>query len=88
MTSSRPSDINGDASSRPRQRDSCLWQVVRSSYFPHEVNDDYCKREITEIVENEHLTDEDKHAVLHRNTERFYNLSQLIGSAQIRSVLV
>jgi predicted TIM-barrel fold metal-dependent hydrolase len=48
-----------------------------SSDFPHEVNNDYCKREIAEIVENEHLTDDDKHAVLHRNAERFYNLKPL-----------
>jgi hypothetical protein len=48
-----------------------------SSDFPHEVNNDYCKREIAEIVENEHLTDDDKHAVLHRNAERFYSLKPL-----------
>ena len=48
-----------------------------SSDFPHEVNNDYCKREITEIIENEHLTDDDKHAVLHRNAERFYSLKPL-----------
>jgi predicted TIM-barrel fold metal-dependent hydrolase len=48
-----------------------------SSDFPHEVNNDYCKHEIEEIVENEHLTDDDKHAVLHRNAERFYDLRPL-----------
>ena len=48
-----------------------------SSDFPHEVNNEYCKHEISEIVENEHLTDDDKHAVLHRNAERFYSLTPL-----------
>jgi predicted TIM-barrel fold metal-dependent hydrolase len=48
-----------------------------SSDFPHEVNNDYCKHEIEEIVENEYLTDDDKHAVLHRNAERFYDLRPL-----------
>jgi hypothetical protein len=39
------------------------------------VNNDYCNREIAEIidVENEHLSEDDKHAVLHRNAKRFYN---------------
>ena len=48
-----------------------------SSDFPHEVNNEYCKHEIEEIIENEHLTDDDKHAVLHRNAERFYGLKPL-----------
>jgi uncharacterized protein len=48
-----------------------------SSDFPHEVNNEYCKHEIEEIIENEHLTDEDKHGVLHRNAERFYGLKPL-----------
>jgi predicted TIM-barrel fold metal-dependent hydrolase len=48
-----------------------------SSDFPHEVNNEYCKHEIEEIIENEHLTDEDKHAVLHGNAERFYGLKPL-----------
>ena len=45
-----------------------------SSDFPHEVNNDYCKSEIREIVENDRLTDDDKHGVLHRNAEEFYGL--------------
>ena len=48
-----------------------------SSDFPHEVNNEYCKHEIEEIVENEHLSDDDKHGVLHRNAERFYGLKPL-----------
>ncbi len=48
-----------------------------SSDFPHEVNNEYCKHEIEEIIENEHLSDDDKHAVLHRNAERFYGLKPL-----------
>jgi hypothetical protein len=38
---------------------------------------DYCKHEIDEIIENEHLSDDDKHAVLRRNAERFYGLKPL-----------
>ena len=48
-----------------------------SSDFPNEVNNDYCKREIEEIIENRDLTEDDKHAVLHRNAERFYGLKPL-----------
>jgi predicted TIM-barrel fold metal-dependent hydrolase len=48
-----------------------------SSDFPHEVNNEYCKHEIEEIIDNEHLTDDDKHAVLHGNAERFYGLKPL-----------
>lgn len=50
---------------------------VFSSDFPHEVNNDYCRHEIEEILENKHLTEDDKHAVLHRNAERFYDLRPL-----------
>jgi len=35
------------------------------------------QHEIEEIVEKEHLDDDDKHAVLHRNAERFYGLKPL-----------
>ena len=48
-----------------------------SSDFPHEVNNEYCKHEIEEIIENDHLSDADKHAVLHGNAERFYGLKPL-----------
>jgi predicted TIM-barrel fold metal-dependent hydrolase len=48
-----------------------------SSDFPHEVDNEYCKHEIEEIIGNEHLSDDDKHAVLHRNAERFYRLKPL-----------
>ena len=46
-----------------------------SSDFPHEVNNDYCKAEIREIIDNDRLTDDDKHGVLHRNAEHFYALA-------------
>lgn len=46
-----------------------------SSDFPHEVNNEYCRREIDEILENNELTDEDKGAILHGNALRFYNLT-------------
>jgi predicted TIM-barrel fold metal-dependent hydrolase len=46
--------------------------LLFSSDFPHEVNNDYCKREIDELLENERLTTADKEAILHHNAERFY----------------
>lgn len=46
-----------------------------SSDFPHEVNNDYCRKEIKEIIEHKGMTDDDKHAVLRGNAERFYNLN-------------
>ena len=45
-----------------------------SSDFHHEVNNDYCRHEIHQIVENDRLADDDKHGVLHRNAELFYGL--------------
>jgi predicted TIM-barrel fold metal-dependent hydrolase len=47
---------------------------VYSSDFPHEVNNEFCKHEINEMLENEDLTAADKAALLHRNARRFYNL--------------
>jgi predicted TIM-barrel fold metal-dependent hydrolase len=47
---------------------------IFSSDFPHEVNNERCKHELKEIVENKHLTDDDKHALLHGNAERLYGL--------------
>jgi hypothetical protein len=52
---------------------------IFSSDFPHEVNTEYCRHEIEEIVEHRSLTDDDKHAVLHGNAERFYALRPLAG---------
>ncbi|MBI2986795.1 MAG: amidohydrolase family protein [Deltaproteobacteria bacterium] len=52
---------------------------VYSSDFPHEVNNEFCKKEISEILESEELTAEDKAAVLYRNAERLYNLSSPRG---------
>jgi predicted TIM-barrel fold metal-dependent hydrolase len=48
--------------------------VLYSSDFPHEVNTDYCKEEINELVEHDELTAADKEAILHGNAERFYAL--------------
>lgn len=48
-----------------------------SSDFPHEVNNDYCRHEIEEILEHPSLSEDDKHAVLHQNAERFYALKPL-----------
>jgi predicted TIM-barrel fold metal-dependent hydrolase len=45
-----------------------------SSDFPHEVNNDICKRELTELTENQELTSADRQAFLHANAERFYGL--------------
>jgi predicted TIM-barrel fold metal-dependent hydrolase len=47
---------------------------VYSSDYPHEVNNEFCKHEINEMLENKEITDADKAAVLHGNARRFYNL--------------
>ena len=47
---------------------------VYSSDFPHEVNNEFCKHEISELLENDGLTSADKAALLHGNARRFYNL--------------
>jgi predicted TIM-barrel fold metal-dependent hydrolase len=47
---------------------------IYSSDFPHEVNNEFCKHELEEVMENPELTAEDKAAVLHKNGQRFYNL--------------
>ena len=46
-----------------------------SSDFPHEVNNDTCKEEIEELLENEALSRADKEAILCRNAECFYRLT-------------
>jgi uncharacterized protein len=46
-----------------------------SSDFPHEVNNDTCKEEIEELMENETLSQADKEAILHANAQRFYRLA-------------
>ena len=48
---------------------------VFSSDFPHEVNNERCKHELSEIEENPKLADGDKHAILYANAERFYGLA-------------
>ena len=47
---------------------------VFSSDYPHEVNNEFCKHEITEMLENKEMTEADKKAVLHENARRFYSL--------------
>ena len=47
---------------------------VYSSDFPHEVNNDTCKEEIREFLDNPELSPADKEAVMHANAERFYGL--------------
>jgi hypothetical protein len=47
---------------------------VFSSDYPHEVNNEFCKHEISEMLENEGLTQADKAAILHGNARRFYSL--------------
>ena len=44
-----------------------------STDFPHEVNAELCKHEVTEICENDELSDVDKAAIMYLNAERFYN---------------
>ncbi len=48
---------------------------IYSSDFPHEVNNDFCKHEIKEILDSQELSAADKAAVLCGNGQRFYNLS-------------
>ena len=52
-----------------------------SSDFPHEVNSEFCKNEIRELLEDDEMTAEDKEAVLHGNSERFYNLTSSVGKS-------
>jgi predicted TIM-barrel fold metal-dependent hydrolase len=47
-----------------------------SSDYPHEVNNETCKEEIEELLDNEELTQADKEAILYRNAERFYRLTE------------
>ena len=47
---------------------------IYSSDFPHEVNNEFCKHELEEVMENPELTADDKAAVLYKNGQRFYNL--------------
>ncbi|HJX11295.1 MAG TPA: amidohydrolase family protein, partial [Candidatus Binatia bacterium] len=47
---------------------------VYSSDFPHEVNKEFCKHEINELLENTEISAADKAAFLHGNARRFYNL--------------
>ncbi len=51
-----------------------LHSSIYSSDFPHEVNNEFCKQEIRQVLENGEVTAKDKEAVLHRNAVRFYNL--------------
>ena len=54
-----------------------LHSSIYSSDFPHEVNNEFCKQEIRQVLENGDLTGADKEAVLQRNAERFYNLGRV-----------
>jgi len=47
---------------------------VYSSDYPHEVNNEFCKHEINEFLENDEITAADKAAFLHGNARRFYSL--------------
>jgi predicted TIM-barrel fold metal-dependent hydrolase len=47
---------------------------VYSSDYPHEVNNEFCKHEITEMLENQDMSAADKDAILHGNARRFYSL--------------
>ena len=46
-----------------------------SSDFPHEVNNETCKKEIEEITENEDISEASKEAILYKNAQRFYRLT-------------
>jgi hypothetical protein len=45
-----------------------------SSDFPHEVTNESCKRDIAELMESGAMSEDDKAAILYRNSERFYKL--------------
>ncbi|MEE8516982.1 MAG: amidohydrolase family protein [Alphaproteobacteria bacterium] len=47
-----------------------------SSDFPHEVTEESCKHDIVELLESNKISEDDKAALLYRNAERFYTLSQ------------
>jgi predicted TIM-barrel fold metal-dependent hydrolase len=49
---------------------------VYSTDYPHEVDADTCKHELEELQENPELTALDKEAILFRNAQRFYQLTQ------------
>ena len=46
-----------------------------SSDFPHEVTNEMCKHEIQEVLDSEDLSDEAKEGILHKNSEKLYNLA-------------
>jgi uncharacterized protein len=48
---------------------------IYSSDFPHEVNNETCKEEIEELLENDEIGQADKEAILSGNADRFYRLS-------------
>ena len=45
-----------------------------SSDFPHEVTNESCKHDIGELMESDEITEDDKAAMLWRNSETFYKL--------------
>jgi len=47
---------------------------IFSSDFPHETNNESCKKEVLELLKNESLQADDREAILHRNAEIFYRL--------------
>ena len=53
---------------------------IYSSDFPHEVNILTVQEEIDELLENEELSAEDKEAILHKNSQRFYGLAPVAVS--------
>jgi hypothetical protein len=55
--------------------------LLYSSDFPHEVNNDLCREEIDELIENDALDDAAKAGILHANAERFYNLAPVASGA-------
>jgi predicted TIM-barrel fold metal-dependent hydrolase len=45
---------------------------IYSSDYPHEVTNETCKRDIAELAESDHMTGDDKEAILFANAERYY----------------
>lgn len=51
---------------------------VYSSDFPHEVNNEFCKHEIQEILDSDQLSSAEKEAIFHKNAERFYRIAPAV----------
>ena len=49
---------------------------IFSSDYPHEVSPKTCKHEVEELLESDELAPSAKEAILFRNAQRFYRLTE------------